>query len=99
MATKSPPKGTAKGYANPAGIKEVTLSKTKKVVARTVSSRLPELSTAQIKAAQIKWEQGIVARREAVDAGKPLPAGATHEISGRRPDGSVILKRKRFSAG
>jgi hypothetical protein len=64
----------------------------------TVASRLPKLSPAQIEAAQRKFEQGVVSRREAAEAGKPLPAGATHEISGRRPDGSPILKRKRFSA-
>jgi hypothetical protein len=66
--------------------------------ARTVASHLPEPSPAQVEAAQGKFEQGVVSRREAAETGKPLPPGATHEISGHRPDGSAILKRKRFSA-
>jgi len=45
----------------------------------------------------MKFEQGILARGEAVRAGKPLPAGATHVIIEETPDGSLILKRKRFS--
>jgi hypothetical protein len=65
---------------------------------QTVASRLPASSAAQIEAAKQKYEQGIIARGEAAEAGKPLPPGATHEITGHRPDGSPILKRKRFSA-
>jgi hypothetical protein len=67
-------------------------------IPQTVASRLPVLSAAQIEAAKQKYEQGIIARGEAVEAGKPFPPGATHEIAGHRPDGSPILKRKRFSA-
>ena len=65
---------------------------------QSVASRLPALSTAQVEAASQKYEQGIIARGEAAEVGKPLPRGATHEIAGRRTDGSPILKRKRFSA-
>ncbi|MGH8798877.1 MAG: hypothetical protein ACREX7_01420 [Casimicrobiaceae bacterium] len=65
--------------------------------AQTVAARLPAKSLQQVEAAQRKFERGIIARGEAVEAGKPLPAGATHEIVGRRPDGSPLLKRKRFS--
>jgi len=65
---------------------------------RSVASRLPALSAVQIDAAKQKYERGIFFRGEAAEAGKPLPPGATHEIAGHRPDGSPILKRKRFSA-
>jgi hypothetical protein len=49
------------------------------------------------KAAQAKFEQGILARGEAVPAGQPLTRGATHEIVGTAADGTPVLKRKRFS--
>ena len=64
----------------------------------TVAARLPATSRPQVDAARQKFEKGVVARGEAVEAGQPLPAGATHEIVGRRPDGTPLLKRKRFSA-
>jgi len=63
----------------------------------SVVAHLPRVSRAQTKAAIKKFESGIVTRGEAAPAGKPLPPGATHEIVGRRRDGSPILKRKRFS--
>jgi hypothetical protein len=47
--------------------------------------------------AKRKFEQGILVRGEAVKTGKRLTAGATHEIVGYRPDGSPILRRRRFS--
>lgn len=65
--------------------------------AQSIASRLPEVTREQTESAKRKFEQGVVARGEAVEAGKPLPPGATHEIIGYRPDGSPILKRKRFS--
>ena len=49
------------------------------------------------KAAQAKFEQGLLARGEAVPAGQPLTRGATHEIVGKDGDGAPILKRRRFS--
>jgi hypothetical protein len=52
---------------------------------------------ASAKAAQAKFEQGILARGEAVPAGQPLTRGATHEIVGTDAQGAPILKRKRFS--
>jgi hypothetical protein len=70
----------------------------KQRAAQTVASRLPATSRPQVDAARQKFEKGVVARGEAVEAGQPLPAGATHEIVGRRPDGTPLLKRKRFSA-
>jgi hypothetical protein len=51
----------------------------------------------QAKAAKRKFERGVIARGEAVPAGKPLPPGATHEIVGTDAEGAPILKRKRFS--
>ena len=54
--------------------------------------------SAKAKAASKKFAAGVVARGEAVPAGEPLPPGATHEIVGYEPDGTPILKRKRFSA-
>jgi hypothetical protein len=63
----------------------------------TIASQLPPVSAAETAAAKKKFEQGILARGEATQVGKPLPAGATHEIVGKNRDGSPILKRKRFS--
>ena len=63
----------------------------------SVASQLPPVTPARVKAAQRKFEEGIVARGEAVPAGAPLGPGVTHEIVGGRPDGSPILKRRRFS--
>jgi len=63
----------------------------------SVASQLPPVSPEEVEAARKKFEQGIVSRGEAVEAGKPLPPGATHEIVGQHPDGTPILKRSRFS--
>ena len=62
------------------------------------SAARPPTSGTEAAAAKKKFEEGILARGEAVAAGKPLPPGATHEIVGTAPDGSPVLKRKRFSA-
>jgi len=43
---------------------------------------------------------GVVARKEAGvadDSGK-LPPGVTHEITGKKPDGTPTLVRRRFSS-
>ena len=64
----------------------------------SVAAQLPQVRGAGVAAARRKFEAGIIARNEAVPAGTPLPPGATHEIVGKRPDGTPILKRKRFSA-
>jgi|HubBroStandDraft_6_1064221.scaffolds.fasta_scaffold133915_2 hypothetical protein len=63
----------------------------------SAAALIPVLTPEQIEAAKRKYVQGIVERGEAVECGKPLPAGATHEIVGHEPDGTPILKRKRFS--
>jgi hypothetical protein len=65
--------------------------------AESVAARLPQVTAAEVVAAKEKFEQGILVRGEAAKAGKPLPAGATHEILGKRRDGTPILKRRRFS--
>ena len=62
-----------------------------------IASHLPSITSEQTESARRKFEEGIVARGEAVEAGKPLPPGATHEIIGYRPDGSPILRRIRYS--
>jgi len=64
----------------------------------SVASQLPPVSAADIDAAQRKFEEGIIARGEAVPVGAPLHSGVTHVIVGKRPDGSPVLKRRRFSA-
>jgi len=66
--------------------------------ARSVASLLPPTTASQVDAAKRKFEQGLVARGEAVQDGQPLPPGATHVIVGKGADGAPILKRKRFSA-
>lgn len=64
----------------------------------SVASQLPPASPDEIEAAQRKFEEGIVARGEAVPMNTPLQSGVTHVIVGRRSDGSPVLKRRRFSA-
>jgi hypothetical protein len=63
----------------------------------SVAAQLPQSTPAQIKAAKEKFEQGILARGEAVPAGQSLPPGATHEIVQPTDGGPPVLKRKRFS--
>jgi len=67
------------------------------VSSKTAASRLARAGAVDSAAAKRKFEQGILARGEAVRAGKPLPPGATHAIVEETPDGSLVLKRKRFS--
>jgi phage protein D len=93
---KSPRKPATKAArSRPAGTR--TTKQPAQVARKTVASQLPRVSAAESAAAKKKFEQGILARDEAVLEGKPLPAGATHEIVGKTRDGSPILKRKRFS--
>jgi len=72
-------------------------AKDKKTAKTSVASRLPPMTPEKAKAAQRKFERGVIARGEAAPAGKPLPPGATHEIVGKDAEGEPILKRKRFS--
>ena len=72
-------------------------AKAQKAAAPSVASRLPPMTPEKIEAAKEKFERGILTRGEAVPEGTPLPPGATHEIVGMKPDGTPILKRKRFS--
>lgn len=96
MAATGPKRSTAKSTsAAPAA---THTRRRKPDPAPAVASRLPATTLLESDAARRKFERGIMARGEAVEAGKPLPAGATHEIVGRRRDGSPLLKRKRFSA-
>lgn len=62
-----------------------------------VAARLSKLSEVQAAAARRKYVEGLVARGEAVPAGKALPRGATHEVVGKHEDGAPLVKRKRFS--
>ncbi|HET9581117.1 MAG TPA: hypothetical protein VFP44_25040 [Usitatibacter sp.] len=63
----------------------------------SVASRLSKPTPAQVEAARCKFEQGVLARGEAVPEGAPLPRGATHTIAGKDAKGKPVLKRKRFS--
>ena len=72
-------------------------TKGKKTAQPSVASRLPPMTPEKIKAAKRKFERGVIARGEAVPAGKTLLPGATHEIVGTDAEGEPILKRKRFS--
>jgi hypothetical protein len=74
-----------------------TTKRPAQLATKTVASQLPRASAAETAAAKKKFERGILARGEAVPAGKPLPPGATHEIVGKTSYGVPILKRKRFS--
>ncbi|MBI3891148.1 MAG: hypothetical protein HY303_06420 [Candidatus Wallbacteria bacterium] len=45
-----------------------------------------------------KFVSDLLIRGEAVPATTgPLPAGATHEIVGTEPDGTITVRRRRFS--
>jgi hypothetical protein len=70
---------------------------TKSTQPPSVAACLPVPGPAAIESAKRKFERGVIARDEAVPAGKPLPPGATHTIEGQHRDGTPILKRKRFS--
>jgi hypothetical protein len=96
MAATDPKRSTAKSTG--AAAVTTRTRRRKPVPAPAVASRLPVSTLLESDTARRKFERGIMARGEAVEAGKPLPAGATHEIVGRRRDGSPLLKRKRFSA-
>ena len=72
-------------------------SHSKKSAPPAVASRLPATTPEKVEAAKRKFEEGVLARGEAVPAGKPLPPGATHEIIGTDANGRPILKRKRYS--
>ena len=52
---------------------------------------------APTRAAELHFTESTIIRGEAVEEGKPLPSGATHEIAGHDASGQPILKRKRFS--
>lgn len=99
--TKASPRKSLRKPATKTARSRPTGSRTTKqpaqVARETVASQLPRVSPAESTAAKKKFEQGILARDEAVQAGKPLPAGATHEIVGKSREGTPILKRKRFS--
>jgi hypothetical protein len=99
MTTKTAKTSTRKSPRKPAAkaARSRTTKQPAQATRKTVASQLPRLSVAKSVAAKKKFEQGILARGEAVPAGKPLPPGATHEIVGETPDGTPILKRKRFS--
>ncbi|MFC5497650.1 hypothetical protein ACFPOE_08905 [Caenimonas terrae] len=87
MASKKPKTKTA--AAKPAGRKTPA--------AKSVAAGLPPPAPGAAAAAKAKFVEGLVSRGEAVPAGQPLPAGATHEIVGKGADGAPVLKRKRFS--
>ncbi|HET9650652.1 MAG TPA: hypothetical protein VFP36_00600 [Usitatibacter sp.] len=63
----------------------------------SVASRLCPPTPEQAEAARCKFEQGVLARGEAVPEGEPLPRGATHTVAGKDARGKPVLKRKRFS--
>jgi hypothetical protein len=48
-------------------------------------------------AAERQFVHATIVRGQAVEAGQPLPSGATHEIVTPEEGGRPVLKRKRFS--
>ncbi len=100
MASKtSKPKAATAGPPGPGATKKTARRHVAPPpdVATTAAAQLPRVTKGEVAAAKAKFEQGILARGEAVKAGKPLPPGATHEIVGKQRSGAPILKRKRFS--
>jgi len=94
---KASPRKSPRKPSNSRSTGSRTTKQAAQIARKTVASQLPRASVAKSAAAKKKFEQGILARGEAVQVGKPLPAGVTHEIVGKTHDGSPILKRKRFS--
>lgn len=63
----------------------------------SIAAQLPKTTRAQRTAEAKRFSSSVLARGEAVPAGTPLSAGATHIIIGRDADGAPLLERKRFS--
>lgn len=63
----------------------------------SAASRLAKSTPERVEAAKRKFEQGVLARGEAVPEGEPLTRGATHAVVGKDAAGKPVLKRKRFS--
>ena len=61
--------------------------------ARSVKEAAPAMRSP----AELHFTETTIIRGEAVEPGKEMPSGATHEIAGRDASGQPILKRKRFS--
>jgi len=64
----------------------------------SVAEAIPAATPDEERAASREYASSLRARGEVVPAGQPLPPGATHEIVGQEPDGTPILRRRRFSA-
>ena len=64
----------------------------------SVAAAIESPTSEQTAAAAKRYSSSVVARGEAVPAAASLPPGATHEIVGKEPDGTPVIKRRRFSA-
>jgi hypothetical protein len=93
-------KKSSKSVRRKSALKSVGQTASRRVapsIIPSIAAQLPTVGAEQMKAAKKKFEEGIISRGEAVPLGKPLPPGATHEITSYEADGTPILKRKRFS--
>lgn len=63
----------------------------------SVAEQTPAPSEEASSAAAKRYTRSLVNRGEAVPAGQPLPPGATHEVVDTEPDGTPVVKRRRFS--
>lgn len=68
--------------------------------ARAPATAVPPSSPVAPDEASQSFVKGLVERGEAVvpDGSGALPSGATHEIVGTDPDGTAIVRRRRFSS-
>ena len=60
-------------------------------------SKKAAVSTHPAGAAERQFVHATIVRGQAVEAGQPLPSGATHEIVTGDKGAQRVLKRKRFS--
>jgi hypothetical protein len=65
--------------------------------AKSVKSAEESAPAVRRTTAELHFTETTIIRGEAVEPGKEVPSGATHEIAGHDASGQPILKRKRFS--
>jgi hypothetical protein len=88
------PRETAAAPAKLASKAAAPKTASAKKTAKTAKEAAPVVRRSS---AELHFTETTILRGEAVEPGKALPSGATHEIAGHDDCGQPILKRKRFS--
>lgn len=77
--------------------KKGKVSAARRAARKSARSIEAAVSTHAPDTAERQFVEATIVRGEAVEAGQPVPPGATHEIVKRDEFGQPILKRRRFS--